>query len=138
MNQSQTQTKKISDSEILKVLYDGSCPMCRAEITHVKNLANKTPSSGLIFIDISSNNSESAYYQKDKEQLLARFHVECIDRSRIDGAKAFVAMWKRLPGWQWVARLSKIPGMLFLMELTYKRFLKIRPSIQSLFRKLFK
>ena len=138
MNQSHSQTEDCNKSETLKVLYDGACPMCRTEIAHVKGLANKTPASGLLFIDISSNDPQLACYQDDKEQLLARFHVERMDGSRMDGAQAFVAMWERLPGWQWLARFSKIPGMLFLMELAYKGFLKIRPSIQSAVRWLAK
>lgn len=138
MNQSHSQTENCNQSETLKVLYDGACPMCRTEIAHVKGLANKTPASGLLFIDISSNDSQLACYQDDKEQLLARFHVERMDGSRMDGAQAFVAMWERLPGWRWLARFSKIPGMLFLMELAYQGFLKIRPSIQSLVRRFAK
>ncbi len=138
MNQTHTQTEHLNTSETLKVLYDGACPMCRTEIAHVKGLANKTPATGLLFIDISSNDPELACYQDDKEQLLARFHVERMDGSRVDGAQAFVAMWERLPGWRWLARFSKIPGMLFLMELAYKGFLKVRPSIQSVVRRLAK
>ena len=138
MNQIHTPTENFDKSETLKVLYDGACPMCRAEIAHVKGLANKTPTSGLLFIDISSNDSQLACYQEDKEELLARFHVERMDGSRVDGAKAFVAMWERLPGWRWLARFSKIPGMLFLMELAYRGFLKVRPSIQSIVRWLKK
>lgn len=138
MNQSHSQTKGINKSETLKVLYDGACPMCRTEIAHAQGLANKTPTSGLLFVDISSNDSESACYQNDKEHLLARFHVERMDGSKMDGAEAFVAMWERLPGWRWLAKFSKIPGMLFLMELAYRGFLKIRPSIQSAVRWLTK
>jgi 3-demethoxyubiquinol 3-hydroxylase len=138
MNQIHTPTENFDKSETLKVLYDGACPMCRAEIAHVKGLANKTPTSGLLFIDISSNDSQLACYQEDKEQLLARFHVERMDGSRVDGAKAFIAMWERLPGWRWLARFSKIPGMLCLMELAYRGFLKVRPSIQSIVRWLKK
>jgi len=138
MNQTHTQTEHLNKSETLKVLYDGACPMCRTEIAHVKGLANKTPTSGLLFVDINSNDSESACYQNDKEQLLAKFHVERMDGSRVDGAQAFVAMWERLPGWRWLARFSKIPGILFLMELAYRGFLKVRPSIQSLVRRLAK
>lgn len=138
MNQIHTPTENFDKSETLKVLYDGACPMCRAEIAHVKGLANKTPTSGLLFIDISSNDSQLACYQEDKEQLLARFHVERMDGSRVDGAKAFIAMWERLSGWRWLARFSKIPGMLCLMELAYRGFLKVRPSIQSIVRWLKK
>lgn len=138
MNQSHPKTEDFNKPETLKVLYDGACPLCRTEIAHVKGLASRTPASALLFIDISSNDSQLACYQDHKEKLLARFHVERMDGSRVDGAKAFVAMWERLPGWRWLARFSKIPGMLFLMELAYRGFLKIRPAIQSIVRWLAK
>jgi predicted DCC family thiol-disulfide oxidoreductase YuxK len=128
------QQDPIKKTETLKVLYDGECPMCRIEISHIKKLAQKTPESNLSFIDVSLNSSESAPYVTDKSKLLARFHVERIDGTRIDGAKAFVAMWQRLPGWRFLANLSRLPGMLTIMEFSYAGFLKIRPYIQSMLR----
>lgn len=124
----------LNKTETLKVLYDGECPMCRMEISHIKKLAQKTPESKLCFVDISSNSSESSPYVIDKRKLLTRFHVEQIDGTRIDGAKAFVAMWQRLPGWRNLASLSRLPGVLTVMEFSYVGFLKIRPHIQSAIR----
>jgi predicted DCC family thiol-disulfide oxidoreductase YuxK len=124
--------------ETLKVLFDGNCPLCRKEIDLVQGLAVKNPESKLCFIDISQPEGQSDSYEIDRDQLLARFHVEQMDGTRLDGAKAFVAMWDRLPGWKWLARISRIPGMLFVMELAYRGFLKIRPSIQSLVRQFVK
>lgn len=136
MNQPETDTLKTT--ETLKVLYDGDCPMCRKEIEHIQGLAEKNSQSNLCFIDISCDTPETTPYAEDKKKLLARFHVEKIDGSRLDGAKAFVAMWERLPGWRWLAKFSKIPGMLILMELAYRIFLRIRPAIQWLIRRWIK
>lgn len=135
---SQINNQTPNTGEILKVLYDGECPMCRKEIAHVKGLAEKTPHSGLCFVDISCNSPESVAYAADKSKLLDRFHVEHMDGSRVDGAKAFVAMWDRLPGWRWLAKISRIPGVLKAMEISYNGFLKIRPSIQNFVRRWVK
>ena len=119
--------------ETLTVLYDGACPLCRREIAHVKGLAERTANSGLQFVDISDDpnkpptpcsptrsthpldaacnattaNAIAVYSTAEREMLLARFHVQKADGSRISGAAAFVSMWERLPGWRWLARFAR-------------------------------
>lgn len=87
---------KSSDS--LTVLFDGSCPPCRREIAHAKGLAGRRSDSALCFVDISAASESATAFAADRDQLLARFHVQRADGSRLDGAAAFVAMWGRLPG----------------------------------------
>ncbi len=114
----------------LKVLYDGQCPLCQREIAHVKGLAERNANSELCFVDISQ--SPETAYAADRAQLLARFHVERADGSRLDGAAAFVAMWRRLPGWRWLARLAQLPGAMTVLEWSYRGFLRLRPRLQRL------
>lgn len=120
----------------LTVLYDGACPLCRREIAHVEGLAKRQTNSSLCFVDISDGADGHAAFTAERSTLLARFHVQLDDGSRLDGAAAFVAMWSRLPGWRWLARLARLPGMLVLLELAYRIFLKLRPSLQKLARRL--
>ena len=122
-------------TDTLTVLYDGDCPLCRREIAHAKGLSERTTDSALCFVDISRE-AESATYAADRAMLLARFHVQRADGSRLDGAAAFVAMWRRLPGWRWLARLASLPGMLPVMELAYRGFLHLRPALQAVVRRL--
>ncbi|WP_304027394.1 thiol-disulfide oxidoreductase DCC family protein [Methyloversatilis discipulorum] len=117
--------------ETLTVLYDGGCPLCRREIAHVKGLADQRPDSALCFVDISTDAPAGAAFAADRTALLARFHVQRADGSRLDGAAAFVAMWARLPGWRWLARLARLPGMLPLLEWAYRAFLRVRPWLQA-------
>lgn len=119
----------------LTVLYDGACPLCRREIAHVKGLADRTPGSGLCFADISSAVNTLDIDASERQTLLARFHVQRPDGSRLHGAAAFVAMWSRLPGWRFAAKLARLPGALYLMELAYLGFLRIRPGMQWLARR---
>jgi 3-demethoxyubiquinol 3-hydroxylase len=117
--------------ETLTVLYDGSCPLCRREIAHLRGLAQRAPGSGLCFADIAVAQTDPLL-AADRARLLSRFHVQRSDGSRLDGAAAFVAMWARLPGWRWLARLAQVPGMLVMLELAYRLFLKLRPRLQAL------
>lgn len=122
--------------ETLTVLYDGGCPLCRREIAHVQGLAQRRSDTGLCFLDISQPPAQASPSAQERAALLARFHVQRADGSRLDGAAAFVAMWERLPGWRWLARLARLPGMLALLEAAYRGFLTLRPVLQAIARRL--
>lgn len=130
---SETQSNQARDT--LTVLYDGQCPLCQREIAHVQGLAQRSADAGLCFVDISAQADTASQYAADRAALLARFHVQRADGSRIDGAAAFTAMWARLPGWRWLARFAQLPGMLHVLEVAYRGFLRIRPQLQKLARR---
>lgn len=127
-------TPRPATDDTLTVLYDGGCPLCRREIAHVQGLAERQGGAALCFVDISQTADPAL--QAEQQRLLARFHVQKADGSRLQGAAAFAAMWDRLPGWRWLARMSRWPGMLWLLERAYNGFLKVRPALQSLARRL--
>jgi len=119
--------------ETLKILYGGAGPLCRREIAHVKSLAAKNQHSALCFVDVSgATEAVDPAYLHDRVRLLARFHVERSDGTRVDGAAAFIAMWQRLPGWRWLARLARLPGMPVVYEVFYRGFLRFRPALQRI------
>lgn len=126
---------QLERSETLTVLYDGACPLCMREIRHVKSLAERRDDSALHFVDVSSGSSDCLAFADDRDKLLARFHVQRSDGSRLSGAEAFVAMWARLPGWRWLARLARLPGGLTMFELAYRGFLRVRPGLQWIARR---
>ena len=115
------------EADTLTVLYDGGCPLCRREIAHVQGLAQRQGDAGLCFVDISA---DAACDTAERAALMARFHVQRGDGTRLDGAAAFVAMWHRLPGWRWLARAARLPGALPLLEAAYRGFLRVRPALQ--------
>lgn len=119
----------------LTVLYDGGCPLCRREIAHVRGLAERRGGAGLCFLDVAGADG-APLAEAERAALLARFHVQRADGSRLDGAAAFVAMWERLPGWRWLARAARLPGALPLLERAYRGFLRLRPALQRLARRL--
>ena len=112
----------------LTVLYDGACPLCRREIALYRGLPAQQP---LAFVDVSDP-ATPLPQGSTRGQLLARFHVQAADGSLVDGARGFVALWAALPGWRWLARLARVPGVTPLMELSYRAFLHLRPALQSL------
>jgi len=110
----------------LSVFYDGACPVCRREIGVYRDLA---PAQPVEFCDVSQS-SLRLPAELTREQALARFHVRHADGRIESGARAFIALWERLPYWRWLARVGRLPGVTALMELAYRGFLRIRPAIQ--------
>ncbi len=116
------------------IYFDGSCPLCRAEIGHYRRM-NKA--GALCFIDVS----EADAVTPDgitQQQALERFHVRASDGRVVSGAAAFREVWKLLPGWRWAARLSSLPGVLSALEFGYRMFLRARPFISRLVARLLK
>ena len=120
-----------TESASLTVLYDGACPLCRAEIGVYRGLPSDTP---LCFADVSTQ-GQALPAGLSREQLLARFHVQHADGRVESGARAFLALWATLPGWRWLARLGRLPGMPTLMEGLYRLFLVFRPALQRVVRR---
>ena len=118
----------------ITVLYDGGCPLCRREIAHLQGLAERQEPASLCFVDISKPGCVAAEHEVRRAELLARFHVQRADGSFLHGAAAFVDMWRRLPGWRWLAWLAQLPGILTMMEWAYRAFLRVRPGLQAIAR----
>jgi len=118
--------------QAIQVCFDGSCPLCRTEISIYQGLNSSTP---IQWLDVSTEDAPLPQ-GLSKATLMARFHVAQADGEVLSGARAFAALWSRLPGWRWLSVIARVPGALSLMEAAYRGFLTIRPSIQSVFRRL--
>lgn len=115
----------------LTVLYDGDCPMCRSEIRHFQGLH---ASEALAWQDISGPTAKLPA-GGERAAYMARFHVQRSDGTILSGAKAFVALWSVLPGWRWLARIARVPGVTAVVECGYRVFLILRPRLQALARR---
>jgi len=111
------------------VYFDGSCPLCRAEIGYYQR---KDQDRALCFIDISETGAVPPQ-GITQERAMKRFHVRASDGRVLSGAAAFVEVWTRLPRWRWVARAASLPGALIALEWGYRIFLPVRPFISRFF-----
>jgi predicted DCC family thiol-disulfide oxidoreductase YuxK len=118
-----------NDAPPLTVLYDGACPLCRREIGVYRGLRPLHPDSPLCFYDVNDA-ALPLPPGTTREQLLARFHVRDRDGALLSGAQAFLALWAALPGWRWLARVGRLPGVTWAMERAYRLFLRARPTLQ--------
>ena len=115
-----------NDAQPLTVLYDGACPLCRREIGVYRGLQPDTP---ICFADVSDT-AQPLPPGTTRPQLMARFHVLDANGQLLGGAQAFLALWTTLPGWHWLARIGRLPGVAWLMERAYLAFLRFRPALQ--------
>lgn len=106
-----------------KVYFDGSCPLCTAEIGHY---ASRQHGNKLAFVDVSQTDADLGP-DLTADHAIRRFHVRLPDGRVLSGARAFIAIWRTLPGWRWLARVARIPGVTQILELAYRLFLPIRP-----------
>lgn len=110
------------------VYFDGSCPLCRAEIDCYKR---EDQDRALCFVDVSEAGTVPPE-GVTRERVMERFHVRASDGRVLSGAAAFVEVWTRLPRWRWAARAASLPGALIALEWGYKSFLPVRPFISHL------
>jgi predicted DCC family thiol-disulfide oxidoreductase YuxK len=116
----------------VSVFFDGSCPLCRREVRMYQKIASSVP---IHWIDVSSNLQENTT-GRSCAQLMSRFHVRTADGVLLSGARAFIALWLVFPGWRWLGRLGSLPLMPTVLELLYRGFLRIRPAMQWIARKI--
>lgn len=109
----------------LTVMFDGACPLCRREIGLYQAL---TPLQPVAWLDVSKDNP--GFTAADQTRYMARFHVRLQDGQVLSGAAAFVALWLTMPGWRWLGRVGRLPGVTPLLEVAYRGFLRFRPFLQ--------
>jgi predicted DCC family thiol-disulfide oxidoreductase YuxK len=112
---------------IVKVWYDGACPLCLKEIALMRRLDR---CGRITFVDVAVGADPSC--PVDRATLLARFHAE--EEGVIhSGAAAFAAMWRTIPLLRPLGLLARNRAVLRLLETAYVHFLRVRPWLQRLF-----
>tara|TARA_B100000795_G_scaffold113828_1_gene84436 strand:+ start:336 stop:683 length:348 start_codon:yes stop_codon:yes gene_type:complete len=99
----------------MKVYYNESCSICRAEI----NLYKKQNIKEINWIDITNNVVAEKDTSKDDKSLLRRLHVE-EDGQIFDGADAFLLVWKKIPKYKFLYTFFKTPVIFSLFSFFYE------------------
>ena len=99
----------------MKVYYNKSCSICRAEI----DLYKKQNIKDIDWIDITNNMAAENETLKDNKTLLRRLHV-INDGKVFDGAEAFLLVWKKIPKYRFLYRFFKLPVIFQIFSLGYE------------------
>src|SRR5271165_3826785 len=113
--------KLTSKSPALTVYFEGSCPLCRAEIAHYYR---QDGANQLTFRDVSHADG-SLEPDLPRDQAMVRFHVRRSDGKLVTGAAAFEDSRRLLLGRRGQARNCGKPGMIVLLEGAYRLFLPV-------------
>ena len=99
----------------MKVYYNESCNICRAEI----NLYKRQNIQEIEWVDITNNTVAEKNTSKSNKDLLRRLHVE--EEGKIfGGAKAFLLVWKKIPKYKFLYNFFKLPIIFTLFSLFYE------------------
>ena len=100
---------------MVKVFFNNSCNICRAEINHYK----KHSDSNLEWVDVTDNQNAQQLTSKSYKDLLRRMHV-IQDGKVIDGAESFLIIWKNIPKYNFLYKIFKIRPLFFCLNIFYE------------------
>ena len=109
------------------IYFDGLCQLCSREI----DLFRKIVKDGrLDYVDISSPSFVAAEHGLDAVQVHKHMHVRNEETGEMMvGVPALTAMWECVPGFRWLAKLSRWPVLRWFAKLGYVVFAWIRPKL---------
>jgi predicted DCC family thiol-disulfide oxidoreductase YuxK len=113
-----------------EVLYNARCPVCRAEIEHYQSYAE---ARGLPIAFHDLNEGDLRRWGIDADAAAKRLHVREDGRVR-SGVAAFIALWRAMPRYAWLARIVALPGLRQAAGLIYERILAPRLYARHLAR----
>ena len=99
----------------MKVYFNNSCKICKAEI----DLYKKEKIKEIDWVDITNNELAEKETSKNSKELLRRLHV--IENEKvIDGAEAFLALWKKMPKYKFLYKFFKLPIIFNIFSFGYE------------------
>tara|TARA_Y100000741_G_scaffold3389_1_gene2848 strand:+ start:75 stop:422 length:348 start_codon:yes stop_codon:yes gene_type:complete len=99
----------------MKVYFNNSCKICKAEI----DLYKKEKIEEIDWVDITNNELAQKETSKNSKELLRRLHV-IEDKKVIEGAKAFLALWKKMPKYKFLYKFFKLPIIFSMFSFGYE------------------
>ena len=115
----------------MKVYYNESCNICRAEI----NLYKKQNIKEIEWVDITNNLIAEKDTSKNNRTLLRRLHVKK-NGEIFSGAKAFLLVWKNIPKFKFLYSILSLPIIFQIFSIIYEiiaffLYLKNRKQIKT-------
>lgn len=101
------------------ILFDGSCPLCRREISHYQRLDKR---NRIIWQDIHQAGSLLQHHNITTEQAMRSLHALDGRGKTRTGVAAFLLIWDHLPGYRWLSAIIRAVKLQSLLEKLYRRF----------------
>lgn len=109
------------------IFFDGLCPLCSREIALFKR---RVTDGSLAFVDIAAPGFVAAEYGLDPIAVHETMHVrDEVNGRMLTGIDALAGMWECVPGFRWMAAMTRLPILRPLCRLGYRLFAWIRPRL---------
>ena len=99
----------------MKVYFNNSCKICKAEI----DLYKKENIKEINWVDITNNPLAKNETSKTDKELLRRLHVKDGEKV-LQGAEAFLIVWKKIPKYKFLYNFFKLPIIFNLFSIVYE------------------
>ena len=99
----------------MKVYFNNSCKICKAEI----DLYKKEKIDEIDWVDITDNELAEKETSKDSKQLLRRLHIKDGEKV-LGGAEAFLLLWKKMPKYKFLYKFFKLPIIFNIFSVAYE------------------
>tara|TARA_B100001250_G_scaffold24058_1_gene20092 strand:- start:4223 stop:4570 length:348 start_codon:yes stop_codon:yes gene_type:complete len=99
----------------MKVYFNNSCKICRSEIS----LYKKENIKEIYWIDITNNSEAKKETLRNDKELLRRLHVK-VDGKIIEGAEAFLFVWKKIPKYKFLYKFFRLPIIFIIFKYVYE------------------
>ena len=99
----------------MKVYFNNSCKICKAEI----DLYKKEKIQEIDCVDITANELAVKETSKNSKELLRRLHVKEGEKV-LEGAEAFLLLWKKIPKYKFLYNFFMLPIIFSIFSFTYE------------------
>ena len=99
----------------MKVYFNNSCKICKAEI----DLYKKEEIQEIDWVDITNNVQAEEETSKSSKELLRRLHIK-EGKEIIQGAEAFLVLWKKMPKYKFLYNFFKLPIIFSIFSFGYE------------------
>ena len=100
---------------LMKVYFNNSCKICRSEI----NLYKKENIQDIDWIDITDNKEAEKETSRNDKELLRRLHIKQNGKI-IQGAEAFLYVWKKIPKYKFLYKFFRLPIIFTIFKYGYE------------------
>ena len=99
----------------MKVYFNNSCKICKAEI----DLYKKENIKEIDWVDITDNDFAEKETSRNSKELLRRLHIK-EEGKVLQGAEAFLVLWKKIPKYEFLYKFFKTPVIFNLFSFGYE------------------
>ena len=90
------------------VIYNDQCPVCSWEIAHYRDHA-EAEGLPIDFRDLNDGGSPALASLTEDEAARRLYLLK--DGDILSGIPAFIALWREMPRYRWLARIVALPGL---------------------------